>query len=450
MLGRLARIDGWVLVAVVSAVPVVVVYARALHSPPNYDEAVYLATLRELHHGVAIGVVFLSQPPGFGWLLAAIGAVTGSLVTVRWIMIGLTLCGGLAAWFLGRRAGGTLGGAVAFATLAIAPPWSVLATRLEAEVPSTTLAIVALSLAEPFPILAGASFALAVSMKLLALSAAVPLVLLARRRLLPLAAGALAATAVVVLSVAPHFGRVWSQSVGFHLSGRSTPAPSFGDNVHRVVTFINLHQPFGLLVTASVVVAAADAIRRRPVPWELWTWPPAAAIFLAVQHPLIDHHMQLLGAAWAVPAGVTLAGAIARAERTGRMVAIGAMTALLAGGLYQQWGELAPQGSSPDVAAAVARLQHLVPPGSVVATDDQIVVYDAGYREPPDLVDLSQVRIQSGNLTIPRLLRESANARAFVVGRSLATNGVVLAALARRYQRRIEVGSITIFADRRP
>ena len=444
-----SRIDGWTIAALLLVIPVVVVYARPLHTSPNYDEAVYLATMRELHHGVAIGAVFLSQPPGFGWLLTAIGAVTGSLVTVRWIMIGITFAGLAAAWAMGKRAGGTLGGAVAAATLAIAPPWTVVASRLEAEVPSTTLAIVALALAEPFPLLAGAAFVLAVSMKLLALSAAVPLVLLARHRLRQLALGAGGAAVVVAVSVAPHAAAVWHQAVQYHSAGRQAIAPSLGNNVHRIVTFLNLHQPFGLLAAAAIVVAVAQAVRRAPVPWELWTWPPAAALVLASQRPLLDHHMQLLGAAVALPAGVTLAGAIARTERVGRLVAIGAIAALTAGGLYQQWGELTPQPASPDTAAAVARLRTIAPPGSLVASDDQIVPYLAGDREPPNLVDLSNVRMQSGDLTLPKLLRESAGARAFVVGRSLSDNELVLAALAHRYRTQIELGSITIFADRR-
>src|SRR5438034_1990402 len=105
--------------AALAAVPVVVAYARPLHTAPNYDEEVYLATMRELRHGHAIGDVFLSQPPGFGWFLDAVGVVATSLESVRAVMIVIALLGCLAAWFIGRRAGGSLGGAIAAGTLAI-------------------------------------------------------------------------------------------------------------------------------------------------------------------------------------------------------------------------------------------------------------------------------------------------------------------------------------------
>ena len=99
--------------------------------------------------------------------------------------------------------------------------------------------------------------------------------------------------------------------------------------------------------------------------------------------------------------------------------------------------------------AAVARLRTLVPAGSLVATDHQIVPYLAGDRQPPELVDVSNVRIQSGELTIAELLQASAGARAFVVGRGLTSNAALFVALGLRYRTRIEIGSVTVFANPR-
>jgi hypothetical protein len=300
----------WSALAVLGAIPVFAVYARPLHTAPNYDEEVYLATMRELRHGTAIGDVFLSQPPGFGWFLDAIGTVSGSLATVRALMIGVALLGCLAAWFIGRRNGGALGGAIAAATLALAPPWAANASRLEAEVPSTTLAVTALALVSRYPALAGAAFALAVSVKLLAISVAVPLVLLGRRRLVPLALGAAAATAVILLTVASHLGEAWHRAVAFHLTARKTtaalahnasPTP-FSQNIHRVVHFLDLRTPFAALALTALLLSLILLLQRRPFDWELWTWPLAAAV-MAAQRPLLDHHMDVLVAAWAVPVG---------------------------------------------------------------------------------------------------------------------------------------------------
>lgn len=435
--------------AAAGAVAVLAVYARPLHTAPNYDEEVYLATMRELRHGVAIGNVFLSQPPGFGWFLDATGTVTGSLEGLRGLMIAIALLGCLGAWFIGRRAAGRVGGAIAAGTLAVAPPWVVNASRLEAEVPSTTLAIAALALAPRFPLLAGVAFALAASVKLLAFTVLVPLLLVARGGLKRLTAGALATFAAVVLSVGPHLGAVWHQAVAFHVTGRKTGA-GIADNLHRVVHFFDLRTPFALLAATAAVAAVLLLRRRVPCVWALWTWPLVTSIALVLQRPLFDHHMDVLAAAWAIPIGATLAAAAGRLRRDRLIAAATALGVVIAGGLAQQWRHNAAVPPSQDVTAAVDRLRALVPAGSLVATDHQIVPYLAGYREPPQLVDLSNVRLESGELSHARLLADSADAQAFVVGRGLADDRILLRALARRYSERVVVGSITIFARPRP
>lgn len=442
--------SGWTLAALVALVPAIVVYARPIRTAPNYDEEVYLATMRELHHGLAIGPVFLSQPPGWGWLLDAIGWTTGSVSDVRAVMIGFSLFACVAAWTLGRRVAGPLGGAIAAGTLAIAPPWPAMATRLEAEVPSTSLAVCALALAEPFPLAAGATFAFAVSIKLYAASAAIPLILLARRRLGALALGATIAAAVVVLSVATHLADVWNDAVLFHLKGRSQAGP-MGDNVHRVVHFFDLRTPFSLVAAVAVGTAIVALLLRRPWPitWALWTWPPAAAVALIGERPIFDHSLEILAAAWALPIGVTLAAATARTTGQARL-AVGAATVItVAGALVQQWSHLGPVSPNPDVRAAVHRLRALYPPGTLVASDHQIVPYLAHDREPARLVDVSGARVESGELSTAELLRESRGAKAFVVGRALSDDQPVLIALAQRYRRRIVLGTITIYADPR-
>jgi len=446
----LRRVSGWTVAALVALVPAIVVYARPIRTAPNYDEEVYLATMRELHHGIAIGPVFLSQPPGFGWLLTAIGAMASSVTDVRSVMIAFSLFACVAAWTLGRRVGGPLGGAIAAGTLAIAPPWPAMATRIEAEVPSTSLAVCALALAEPFPFAAGATFALAVSIKLYAVSAAVPLVLMARHRLGAFALGAAIATAAVVLSVATHLGDVWHDAFLFHLDGRKGAGP-VSDNVHRVVHFFDTRTPFAVVAAVAVGTAIVALVRRNswPIPWALWTWPPAAAVVLIGERPIFDHSLELLAAAWALPIGVTLAAATARTRGRARLVVGAATVVTVTGALVQQWSHLGPVRPSPDVRAAVHRLRALYPPGTLVASDHQIIPYLAHDREPPQLVDVSAVRVQSGELSTAELLRDSNAAKAFVVGRALSTDRPVLAALAHRYRRRIVLGTVTIYADPR-
>jgi hypothetical protein len=447
---RTRRVSLWTVGAVAALVPLIVVYARPIRTAPSYDEEVYLATMRELQHGTAIGPVFLSQPPGFGWLLEAIGATTSSISEARAVMIGFSLLACVGAWLLGRRVGGPLGGAIAAGTLAIAPPWPAMAVRLEAEVPSTSLAVLALALAEPFPFAAGAAFALAVSIKLFAVSAAVPLVLLARRRLVAFALGAALCTAVVVLSVVTHLGDVWHDAVLFHLRARTGTAP-LSDNVVRVAEYFDSRTPFSVVGALAVGTAIIALLLRRPWPitWALWTWPPAAALVVIGERPIFDHSFEVLAAACALPVGVTLAAATANTMGRTRLMVGTATVVVVGGALVQQWRGVRPVALDPAAQAAVARLRALYPPGTLVVSDREIVPYLAQDREPPRLVDLSRVRVESGTLSTATLLRESRDAKAFVIGRALRHDRPLLRALATRYRKRIVIGKIVIYADAR-
>jgi 4-amino-4-deoxy-L-arabinose transferase-like glycosyltransferase len=436
------------LAAIVAAAAAV--YARALPSGANYDEGVYLASLRELRHGATIGgSLFTSQPPGFYWLLRVLGLFGGSLHTLRILVLVIALAGCIAAFAVGRRIAGEVTAVACAAALAIAPPWPVQSTRLEADLPATALAVVALALAGRFPVAAGAVFALAVSVKLLAVAAVVPLALLVRSRGRA-ALGAGAAVVLVLLSVVTHLGGVWHDAVGFHLHARNVDAPSFGSNVHRVVTFTDLHTPFGLLAVLAVIVAVVRLATHRGLPgWQLWTFVPAAAVVLAAQHPLLDHQLVLLAAAWALPVGATL-GATAAELRRPLLAAAAAVAALaVAGGLVQQRRQLAPVAPDPGEAAAVAAVQRLTPRAGVVASDVPIVPYRAGRRQPPDLVDTSAVRVESGDLSDAEVLRDVRGASAVVLGRTLAADAALVARIERRYPRRVRAGSFSVLLPAR-
>ena len=309
--------------------------------------------MRELRGGHAIGDVFLSQPPGFGWFLDGVGLVATSLESVRGVMMGVALLGCLAAWFIGRRSGGPLGGVIAAGTLAIAPAWAVNASRLEAEVPSTTLSLAALALAPRYPMLAGAAFALAVSVKLLALSVVVPLVLIAGRSWLKLVAGAATAAVVIVLSVVTHLGQIWHQAVVFHVDGRKAGSP-VADNLHRVVHFFDLRTPFAALAAVAGIGVVLLLVRGVRVEWALWTWPLLASALLVVQRPLLDHHMAVLAAAWAVPIGVTLAAGAGRLRGRSQQAVVAVVALAIAAGLAQQWKHNRAVPPTPDIEEAVS------------------------------------------------------------------------------------------------
>ena len=165
-------------------------FARNLHTATNYDEGVYLASLDALRHGETLGSeVFASQPPGFYLLLRLIGLFSGHSVSgarVGFLLVALVGCAG--AYVVGRAVAGVAGGVAASLLLAILPPFPSEAMRVDADIPAVSLALVAVGLAAygfraraplVLAVLAGGVFGLAVSVKLDALIALVPLVGLA-------------------------------------------------------------------------------------------------------------------------------------------------------------------------------------------------------------------------------------------------------------------------------
>ena len=73
-----------------------------------------------------------------------------------------------------------------------------------------------------------------------------------------------------------------------------------------------------------------------------------------------------------------------------------------------------PAPPGPALAAAGADLRAL-PAGALVISDDPGVVWRSGRRTPPDLVDTSILRIESGRLTAPSLARAAGDHRVCAV-----------------------------------
>ena len=62
-----------------------------------------------------------------------------------------------------------------------------------------------------------------------------------------------------------------------------------------------------------IVLGAVGSLVVAPRVWPFWLWAVACALFLLWQKPLFEHHLVLLAAALAVPAGTSLEAAAVRA-----------------------------------------------------------------------------------------------------------------------------------------
>jgi 4-amino-4-deoxy-L-arabinose transferase-like glycosyltransferase len=442
-----------------------VVYARDLHTAAAYDEGNYLASLDALRHGQHLGSdIFVDQPPGWYVLLQLDALVFGNTVAgVRTGLLVFSLFGIVAAWACGRAFGGPLAGLGAAVLLAIAPPFPSLAARVEADPPATVLCIVALALAawafrnrtQPWlAAAAGAVFVLAVSVKLLAVAAAPPLLALALRRnnrlqaLAFVVAGGVVVVLAFVIAYASVLHPLWTGIYSAHAHARThVPGqPDFTDNVHRVLHFLDLHTPFGWVVPFGALVTVT--LRGWRV-WPLWLFALSAAAFVVWQKPLLDHHLVLLAAGLALPAGTALGRALDLMPRPVAAAAVVAGAVAIAAALYQQNRQLRRNDTQEPVQVrwAVAQVRAHTAPSDLVASDLPIVPYLADRRMPGSVIDTSLTRIV-GEFTKPEemaRLIDRSGAKAVVVGRLFLAKPAIVAGIRKRFPHHLQRYGTTVY-----
>jgi 4-amino-4-deoxy-L-arabinose transferase-like glycosyltransferase len=439
------------------------VFTRALGTRTNYDEGVYLASLDALRRGQELGGdVYTSQPPVFYWVLRALAAPFGSSVEgIRLGFAALAVVGVAAAIALGWQLYGAAAGVTAGALIAIGPPYPSVAPTVAADVPAVALGLVSLALLAvalrggsrtAWAAAAGAVLCLAVGTKLLAAPFVVPFLALtlaarAGRALLPPAiAGAAAAAALVLVAHAGSLGAVWEAVVGDHTG--AAELGSYADNARWVRDLLEPRTPIAWLVPAGLVAFLASRSARRT--WPLWTFVPAAALFLVLVRPLADHHLLLLTVAYAISAGPSLAlGIQAIGSRRLRAAAAVVVAVLVVAGLYQEQRRLHRNdvAAPADLAWAVEAVRRTTGAGATVASDQPIVPFLARRAQPGPLVDTSNTRITGGGLTAAEVVAEldRAQPEAVVVARMLRTLPRVLASLEARYPRIVRCGEVAVY-----
>jgi 4-amino-4-deoxy-L-arabinose transferase-like glycosyltransferase len=453
---RLALELGCLALIVVAAA---VVYTRSLHTATNYDEGNYLASLDALRHGQRLGSdVFLDQPPGWYLLLQAVAVPFGNTVTgVRTGMLAIALLGLVAAWAAGRAIGGPAAGLGAAAVLAIAPPYPTLAATVESDPPATVLALAAIAIAlyarqRPWLWAAsGTTLALAMSVKLFAVVAALPIfaLIVYRRRLQAFLLATLGFGLVVlsfVLAYRHVLHEVWQGVFGAHLNARGGHQPGAESNLSRVLRDPDLHTPFGWLAIAGIAFALYWLWRGRPLRlWPLWLFTLGAALFTLTMKPLLDHHLVLLSTALAVPAGAAVGMTVERLPRWTAAIFV----AFVAAGFYQEHNRLArndvPERASYQWARRIVEANSK--PSDLVVSDIPSIPYLADRREPGRLIDTSIARIVDEYLPPAEVLREIDRSQAalVVVGRNFKTKPAIVRGIARRYPRTLKRDDVTVY-----
>ncbi len=234
-------------------------------------------------------------------------------------------------------------------------------------------------------------------------------------------------------------GALYQQVVGLHLDaarvlGRG-PLANFG-------MIAQTGGEYWLFAAALAAVAVA-LWRRALVVIPVAAWALSTLIVLVAQQPLFAHHVVFLVPPLAVLAAllVRIAPPLPAARGRRRPLSTARLRAALRQPTLVTYGALILLGATFVVGLIIAAVENervieyqpgqavliswtlagAVPPGDVVVTDNPYLAGLVGLREPPELIDTSFVRIETGALTARQLediiTRDDVRAVLFESGR---------------------------------
>jgi hypothetical protein len=413
----------------------------------DYDEGAYWQSLESMRHGHRLfAEVFSSQPPAF---LAGISPIYnllgGGIVAGRLpVMVG-SLAAMVAIFVIGRALAGKWTGLLAMALVAADPLYLALSDRLQADMPSVIVGVIAVAVAAEAArrrsgwrvwLLAGVILGLSVMVKLLGVVFLVPVAWLALsadgdrwRRSLAITAGGLGAVLLVLAPYADQLGALYAQAVGLHVTTRSSEPQSLGQKVQRIIdSYLQL-----VPALTALVAVVSGAIRRAGWVGMLVAWLAAALAIDLAQGPHFIHHLVVLvpplcllaGAAPGLVIGVLADRRPEAAATSGPARAVASLGVVLAVvlGAVATTSPLPPADAG--VEPAIAAFERYVPPGVEVATDQLFAAAWTGHATAPNLVDVSFARITAGELTPAEVEAEAGGAKAVVyaTGRLMSLPG---------------------------
>lgn len=406
-----ARQDLGVLLAVAVAVRLPALLASA-HT--TFDDGVFGASAVAMRAGgVPFRDVFSSQGPLFlplVWLGDAVGFRTADSPRLVSLVAGLALV--TVTYLAGRTVADRTGARLAAALVAGCASILWVTGPLAADGVALAFATGTVALLLRWrddltvrrAVWLGLGLSGAISVKALLAPVIVPvaLALLAGRRLLPIVAGAVTAIGTHLLLWLPWGpGDVWDQAYGYHLdvAGRRTP----GANLAKLLSTLGDRDLPLLVALALALVAVVLARRGRSATSPalalqarltdpstlLGAWLGATLLVLLTEHPMWRPHVSQV-----VPPLALLA---ARHRPPARWLAVAAVL-VLPYHLVRAWPVLHPDGYRAVEQQVEDGLRGL-PPGARAISDDPGIVWRAGRLTPPDLVDASILRMQTGDLT---------------------------------------------------
>jgi hypothetical protein len=439
----------------------------------SYDEGVYWQSLRAMRAGFALyDQIFYAQPPLFLFSIYPFYAIFGqSIMAARVGIAALSLLGLLGAYMMGNALASRAGALAAVVLVVFMPLYLAQSQVLDAEVPATALLFLSMGAAltwwersveketgTALAILCGAAVSFGTLIKLLNVTAFIPILILIGWRirapeqgasgktllaLAPILWGFIAAILTSLIAFGPFFGSantLIDQVVTYHLAARNVWQTN---NPEILSQFFISNRALSI---AAITGAIFGVVRRdcRVIPLAAWL---TATIALLVLHvPLLPRHAIVL-----IPPLVAIA-VLGLRDLPGVEQIRGVMnkrmswieaSALLMGLMvcaataqsmrtlhtyYRSQGERLESDQVRLTAQLAADLQQVTRTDQWIITDDQFVAALADRDTPPSLVDTSSVRILTGYLTTEQLIEAASDPRVHVV--IFATNRFALKPVA--------------------
>ena len=435
------------------------VYLHTLDLPfdrDSYDEGVYWQTLRAMGAGYHLySPTFYSQPPAFLLSIYPLYAIFGqTLWSARLGIVVVALLGLGGAFLLGKALHGPLVGLVALVLLMLSPLYLAAGQTLQAEGPQVAFSMLAVAFAylwweQPtgwkgmcYAALSTLTLMLSILSKLFGVATLVPIGLLAlaqcwhviqlqrtkpgphprsdRQQFKSLLLGYavfLIATLLILAPFATAWPSFWSEVVTFHTAAK-TISSTIG-NLQQIQTFWQQN-----VLTYTALYGTLVALWRRD-----WRVLPLLAGMLTLvyllwqQAPLFAHHFVIL-----VPAlvGLSILGFGPFPSRLRDISRVTWATSLICLLLvlftlfsdvrgdqahYRDMRAQASAGSTQASLRVAHDLQETTRPEQFVITDAQFIAGLAQRNTPPELVDTSYVRINTGFVTTRQVIQIAGQPR---------------------------------------
>jgi 4-amino-4-deoxy-L-arabinose transferase-like glycosyltransferase len=428
-----------------------------LHAPydrDSYDEGVYWQTLRAMAAGHRLyQPTFYSQPPFFLLSVYPFYILLGqSIWSARMGVALLSLLGIPAAFLLGKALRGYPGAILATLLLLLNVLYLSASQTLQAEGPQVSLALVSIAfaflwLSHPtgrhgilYATLCTLTLALSILTKLFSVATIVPIALLAlaylwrisrqkRQQLfsssISLLVGVVVLVIVLLLVLIPFASvhhALLSQVITFHSIAKHVVKPT--DNRHLILQALNTPLSYAALIGLAIALLKRDWLVLPLLAWLL------ASLYLLWQEiPLFPHHFVII-----VPPliALTILGCqridfstnlrrLTASSTITTAISLLAIIVVLTTGLlgvrtyYKMVQANAVSLSTVQQQQVATDLRTATTSDQEVITDSQFIAGLAQRSTPPDLVDTSSVRINSGYISTQQVIDDASQPQVHAV-----------------------------------